>query len=312
MCFVLFGEFFFFRWFGNLKFVGFVFCDEDEDSVYYGFVNGKNVVLVQERLFQVQNMMQVYEVIRDLFFVKVWLMLQIEGVDDDVFMRMCSNEIGMDLFIVVDICFWFFKQFFVSIFVFKIFNGVLIGEFVDEVVVKIFFEFVLSFNLDLVLFFRFIFVGFLVLLLLLFLLLVFNFLVSLVIEVIFWMLYEMVGEVDQDFVLFLKGKQFEIFVVMIKLLIFERFISFLYIQFMFWVVYLLFEDKIIFNYMGFICMMGWVWVQDFKVVVQQFLNCYESMCVCFYLEDYVVKQGIFKMGRVELEYREIGSYEEVE
>ncbi|CAP62330.1 uncharacterized protein PODANS_0_240 [Podospora anserina S mat+] len=300
------------RWFGNPKFAGFVLRDEDEDSAHHGSANGKNAASVQERLLQAQNTTQVHEAIRDSFLAKVRPMLQIEGADDDALMRMRSNEIGMDSLIAVDIRSWFLKQLSVSIPVLKILNGVSIGELVDEAVAKISPELVPSLNSDSALPPRPTSAGSSVPSSSSSSSSVPNSPASPATEATSRMSHETVGEADQDLVSLPKGKQSEIPAVMTKPLTLERSISLSHTQSMFWVVHSLLEDKTTLNHTGFTRMTGRVRVQDLKAAVQQLSNRHESMRACFYLEDHVVKQGILKTGRVELEHREIGSYEEVE
>lgn len=301
------------RWFGNPKFAGFVLRDEDEDSVQRGFAN-KNAASVQERLLQAQSTVQIHEAVRDSFLAKVRPMLQIEGADDDALMRMRSDEIGMDSLIAVDIRSWFLKQLSISIPVLKILNGVSIGELVDEAVAKMSPELVPNLNSasppsprsagssppssssssdpDTP--------------------------ATPATETTSRVSDEKIltpasgAFAEQGLLPLPKGKQSEIRAVMTRPLTFERSISLSHTQSMFWVVHSLLEDKTTLNHTGFTRMTGRVRVQDLRVAVQQLSNRHESMRACFYLDDHVVMQGILKTGRVELEHREIGSYEDVE
>lgn len=114
--------------------------------------------------------------------------------------------------------------------------------------------------------------------------------------------------------------------IVTKPLTVERSINLSHTQSMFWVVQSLLEDKTTLNHTGFTRLTGRVRVHDLKVAVQQLGHRHESMRACFYVDEnnkdnyndeeagqaHMVKQGILKTGRIELEHMEIRSYEEVE
>ncbi|KLU82007.1 hypothetical protein, variant [Magnaporthiopsis poae ATCC 64411] len=330
------------RLFGNPKFAAFVLRDEDEYADR-GSAN-KSAGSVQERLLQAQSKAQVFEAIRDSFLAKVRPMMQIEG-DDDSLMRMRSNEIGMDSLIAVDLRSWFLKQLSVSIPVLKILNGVSIGELVEEAVAKISPELApnvveggsatgssppapglatappsrprsagsssssdspgtgtTSRQSE---------------------------------ETVLTPPPEPVAHVS-----FSKGDEsppaslsaaVQRYLptkepVVAKALTFEKILSLSHTQSMFWVIHSLLEDKTTLNHTGYMRITGRLRVQDLKMAVQQLSNRHESMRACFYLDGNnkgnhdgeeagqgrVATQGILKTGRIELEHREISSFEDVE
>lgn len=264
-------------------------------------------------------------------------MLQIEGADDDSLMRMRSDEIGMDSLIAVDLRSWFLKQLSVSIPVLKILNGVSIRELVEEAVAKISPE--LAPNLveggpatdsgppirdlattppprprsagsstpsssssDTP--------G--------------TGTTSLMSEET-----GLTPSPEAATQLSLTKGEFPTSLsaaVVAKPLTLERSLSLSHTQSMFWVIHSLLEDKTTLNHTGYTRITGRLRVQDLKVAVQQLSNRHESMRACFFLDEnekddyndgeaghgHMVMQGILKTGRIELEHREIESYEEVE
>lgn len=270
-------------------------------------------------------------------------MLQIEGADDDSVMRMRSDEIGIDSLVAVDIRSWFLKQLSVSIPVLKILNGVSIGELVEEAVTKLSPELTPNIvedgpptssgpptqglaaalpprsrspgsersssssetpgtmsssqtSADMVL------------------------------------TPATKGEEPHPTTLsaaiqrYLPVKESDRTPSVAKPPTFERSLGLSHTQSMFWVVHSLLEDKTTLNHTGFIRMKGRVRVHDLKLAVQQLSNRHESVRTCFYPEEnknhyhsneeaghgHVVTQGILKTGKLELEHREIRSYEEAE